>query len=330
MEQLADIAAELEVTRRLLSDANQRISALEDGNGPRSSRRNMLRLGAAAVAGGAVAAVGRAHPVAATQGTMEYGVTNNAGNSGTALSSSWQEHTIRIDNTGDGNAVVAQSQLGSGITGWAANTVDYSYGVVAQGGAAQLFTSPAGGVAAVSQLPTTGDHFAGELLSKGDAVSAAALYFCTNRSVPGTWRTLAHPNAAGSLFAITPTRVYDSRRPNPAGLTGLISNGQNRTISVADGRDTNGDVVSPNIVPVGATAIAYNLTVVITSGAGNLTVNPGGITTASAASINWNTAGAVVGNASTVGISAAREITVLCGGASSSTHFIVDVVGYYR
>lgn len=36
------------------------------------------------------------------------------------------------------------------------------------------------------------------------------------------------------------------------------------------------------------------------------------------------------GGASVVSVNAGRLITVICGGTSTSCHFIVDVVGYYR
>ncbi len=34
-------------------------------------------------------------------------------------------------------------------------------------------------------------------------------------------------------------------------------------------------------------------------------------------------------NASVVKVSSTRTVTVICGGTSTSTNFIIDVVGYY-
>jgi len=84
-----------------------------------------------------------------------------------------------------------------------------------------------------------------------------------------------------------------------------------------------------NLVPSGATGIAYNLTIVNTVSGGYLAVNPGTTTAATSSAINWAASGAVVANASVVAIDANRQITVTAGGGGT-TDFMVDVVGYYR
>ena len=104
-----------------------------------------------------------------------------------------------------------------------------------------------------------------------------------------------------------------------------------RTVAIANKVDTNGGLAIANIVPVGATAIAYNLTIVNTVGTnGYLVLNPGGVTAVSASSINWSASGLSLANASVVPVSASREVTVICGGTSTSCNFIIDVVGYYQ
>ena len=153
------------------------------------------------------------------------------------------------------------------------------------------------------------------------------LWLCVATGTPGTWRRLGGLNTAGAFTAITPTRVYDSRvgAPNP----GLLTRGGNRTISVADGRDLDtGTVTVPNVVPAGATAITCNVTVVGTVDAGFVTANPGGVTTVSAASVNWFGPGQIINNGIVARLGGDRQLTLVAGGGD--THVVVDVTGYWR
>ena len=103
-------------------------------------------------------------------------------------------------------------------------------------------------------------------------------------------------------------------------------------VSVADGHDPDGVVTSANVVPAGATAVAYNLTVTQTAGAGFLSVTPGSPTAPSSppttSSINWSGDGANLANGLAVKLDASRQIRVRCGGGGS-TDFVIDVTGYY-
>ena len=126
---------------------------------------------------------------------------------------------------------------------------------------------------------------------------------------------------------ITPARVYDSRRaqPQPGRISGASGP---RVISVADGRSgATGAVTDPDIVPAGATAVAYNLTVTGTTGPGHLGVAPGDVTTTATSAINWMAARTTLANASTVALDAQRRIALIPAGAAA--HAVVDVVGYY-
>jgi hypothetical protein len=196
------------------------------------------------------------------------------------------------------------------------------YGVVASGGASQLLldgaSSEQGPRNAVAHLP-------GEVAYDGEL---ATFFMCVGSGNPGTWRIAASPASAGALIPITPTRVYDSRQALPSANTPLAT-GQNRLISIKDGRALSGGAVTTEAVPAGATSVAYNITAIATVGSGFLTVNPGGNTTVSAASVNWSATGQNIGNASIVKINAAREVTVICGGTASQAHFAIDIVGYY-
>jgi len=171
----------------------------------------------------------------------------------------------------------------------------------------------------------SGDPFA---LGTLETSSDGSVWFCYEAGSPGKWRKLAGPATGGAFHPITPTRVYDSRAVAPT--PGLLTAGNNRLVSVADGRDNNGTVTTPNLVPAGATAVAANITVTGTTGAGGyLAVNPGGVTAVTASTINWFGAGQNLANGVTLTLNATRQLTVVCGDGGGSTHFIIDIAGYY-
>ena len=60
-----------------------------------------------------------------------------------------------------------------------------------------------------------------------------------------------------------------------------------------------------------------------------MTVNPGTSAAAETAALNWNGDNVVLGNAGNVKLGASRDITVVCGGTTASTGFVIDVTGYY-
>ena len=129
---------------------------------------------------------------------------------------------------------------------------------------------------------------------------------------------------------ITPARVYDSRLNMAPDANGAIATGSNRTVSVADARDVTTGAITGALVPATGKALAYTLTVAGTVASGFLAVNPGGVTTVSASTINWSAPGAAFANTGVVKIDSSRTVTVVAGGpATSSTNFIIDVVGYY-
>jgi hypothetical protein len=176
--------------------------------------------------------------------------------------------------------------------------------------------------AATAGAPKSGTHAAGELYVD----SAGRLFYCRAGGTPGTWSELTAPPPP-SLHPVVPARVYDSRVPQPS--PGALAAGQNRTISVANGRDiASGAVTTPDLVPGGATAIAYNVTVTNTVNAGFLTLNPGGIVAVTSSTINWSASGQILTAGNTVAIPANRQVTFVAGG-TGSTDFVLDVVGYY-
>lgn len=153
------------------------------------------------------------------------------------------------------------------------------------------------------------------------------LWFCSESGAPGKWHLVAGGASAGAFIAIEPHRVYDSRAASPT--PGRLTAGDSRVISVADGRDlVSGAVNATDLVEEGATAITYNITVDDTVGGGYLGVVPGNATEVKAAAVNWSSSGLTLGNAAVVKLDDDRQIKVLSGGVGS-THFVIDITGYY-
>jgi hypothetical protein len=130
-----------------------------------------------------------------------------------------------------------------------------------------------------------------------------------------------------AFHAIPPKRVYDSRFIAPLGL---LATGASRVISVANGYPNgSGTIDVADVVPVGAKAVAYNITVVDTVNSGFLSVNPGDATAAGGSSINWFGSGQILANGLVVTLDNNRQMKVFCGGGGA-TDLLVDILGYYR
>ncbi len=218
--------------------------------------------------------------------------------------------------TGPGGSygVYGISQTGNGVVGHSTNGYDF-FGE----GAGRIGLSPHVGLGP----PQSGIYAAADVISD----TQGALWSCVVAGAPGVWRKLAGPTTAGSLHTVTPTRVYDSRSPQP--LPGMLDTNQPRTISVADGRKPiSGNVQTVDLVPPGATAIACNITITETIGSGFATVNPGINEVISASTINWSHSDQTMANGIIVGVDDERRITLIAGGGGS-THIIVDITGYF-
>ena len=306
-----------------------------------TTRRRLLGLAGAAVAGGAAASLVASGTASAVTGTMLYGAANNATTSTTSLTASLNGVTFTGANTnvntdaigvlgqgvGDGTGVkaVMTSPTEFAIGVWSEVQGTGGLAVAANGGRAQLglfgdVVNP------LTTLPAV-MHYEGEIAY----TLSNELIACVATGTPGTWRRLASTTTAGAFSAISPARVYDSRKALP-GPQSPLATGATRTVFVGDQRNTTtGGLVTAGVVPIGATAVAYNLTIVNTVGPnGFLAVNPGGNSVVGASAINWFAAGQTVANASVVKLDGSRQITVICGGAATSCDFIIDVVGFYR
>ncbi len=130
-------------------------------------------------------------------------------------------------------------------------------------------------------------------------------YFTTRADAPQGLRF--HP--------ITPARAYDSRSP---GAGGVLLAGQHRSTRAAP----LGQLAPPN-----AKAVACNVTVVDTVGAGHLRLAPGETAALPPTSaINWYQSGQRLANGTTLGIRDGRMTTFAGSGAAQ---YVVDVAGYY-
>jgi hypothetical protein len=171
--------------------------------------------------------------------------------------------------------------------------------------------------------PPTDDetHEAGEITMTANE----ELWVCVTGGDTGsdsTFRKLAGPSTAGSLHVLPTTkRVYDSRAGQPP-VT--VTKG-----ALAGGATRNVDCRLGGAVPAGASAVLLNLTAVSTTGAsGFLSLFPAGTTWPGNSSLNWSSPGQVVANTTTVAVR--RSDATFTVRASATTHFLVDVIGYYR
>jgi hypothetical protein len=175
--------------------------------------------------------------------------------------------------------------------------------------------------------PTSGSYFAGEVIRDG----FGNFFVCVTGtgSGPGSWRRIGGPATAGQFHAIDPFRAYDSRRSGYP-VNGPLAISTSRVINVKDARNDAGGVTTANVIPVGATAVSYNITVIDpTSPRGFLAVAPGDAASTTVASVNWFGVGQTIGNASVVKLDASRQVKVFAGGQPGSAGFAIDVVGYY-
>ena len=324
------------------------------------SRRNVLKLAGAAAAGSALAVAARGGTVAAadtdpvragqrvstTSGSSNPTVLEYTNASGPMVSSGGTDVTANIflardAPTTNGNPDRA-TQFPAAVAGYAFSAVPNGlYGYTEQPGYGAIgFGSRSGSVgvlasgvkAALELRPSAGGppaagadaHSAGELVMDAEH----NLWLCVAAGSPGAWRKLSGPAGAGSFHALAPTRAYDSRVAQPA--PGALSNGGTRTLSVSRRRSVATGAEEGPLVPARATAISCNVTVVNTLAGGFLTLNPGGTTTVSGATVNWSASGQILNNGVIVQLNGALEVTAVVGGtAATRTDFVVDVTGYF-
>ncbi len=291
----------------------------------RSTRPDARTLNVANDGAGGYSYGGEADTVYGGHGTV-YGVSMTAGNTGGQFVAGACGVRAIAEHTSGSSAVgvTASGAASAGNEGTGVFAYGTTYGGRFTGGRAALRLHGANG------LPP-GFQYTGEMFVETNAVGGtkSTLWYVVEDGNPGVIRKLAGHDTAGQLHVIDPVRVYDSRLDDANGRS-RIASGDARLLSVADGRNlTTGAVSVANVVPGGATAIAYNLAIVDTVEAGFLAVTPGGSASYSAASINWSAAGQILANGQLAKLDASRRVTVFAGGGGA-THFVIDVQGYYR
>ncbi len=149
----------------------------------------------------------------------------------------------------------------------------------------------------------------------------AALHAIITPATPMTYTATFQGQTPASLnfFTLTPCRLVDTRNPNgPLGGPALTS-GAARTFTAWGNCG----------IPITATAIAVNVTVVGGSNAGDVRVDAAG-TTPAVSAINFGT-GQTRANNRLVMLSGTGSFSALASVLGNGTvHFLVDVVGYFE
>jgi hypothetical protein len=154
------------------------------------------------------------------------------------------------------------------------------------------------------------------------------LTLCASAIIFNTWTADAAPSGQSArYFAITPTRAYDSRQGSYQ-ESGLLGPNQSKTISIKDGHDVAGVKQLPDVVPVGATSVTYNLTIANPTGPNFVSVTPGDATDYKASAINFDGSTGIA-NGANVQIDANRQIKIWGGTNTGSMHIIIDITGYF-
>ena len=307
-----------------------------------TDRRQMLRRVGVAAAGAALVAPLASRTAAAEDGDTMIVGEENQGESTTELFSGTVEPNKSVLGVADARkeidieAAVSGMATGARIANGIVGYTEAAYGNVETGHAIVSYPLNVAGRAAPRsnmwlrpQLPDPRgsgiEHTVGEIVSD----DVGNLWHCVVAGTPGVWRRMSGAATAGAFVATEPSRVYDSRLTTGEQAGGRIFAGETRMIRVADVIALDGTVLVRDGVPVGATAVAYNLAVVNTINGGFLYLAPGDSTRISAASINWDeaTSGAL-NNGSVVKVDGDRRLKVYCEG-TGSTNFVIDIVGYY-
>jgi hypothetical protein len=131
--------------------------------------------------------------------------------------------------------------------------------------------------------------------------------------------------------AITPTRILDTR--TDVGLAGPFVSGVSQTLQVTGTVETQppGGVaaVATEVVPVVASSVVFNVTVIKPVTNGFLSIRPGDASgTPATSNINWAAGGANIANAVTVQLPTSGDINIFVNGTVG--HVLIDVAGFYQ
>ena len=185
-------------------------------------------------------------------------------------------------------------------------------------------------------------------LAAGAAVGAVAGGLAFG-SAPASAGSHEDPNEF--FFSVSPTRVYDSRWTGAqsgigSAYLGRLGRNTGRTVQITRGRNEGGAVTNSSFLPPATgpgsgthvTAVSYNLTATGGTGVNYLSISPGDATSRPATSAinfdaNQNIANGgivkVTWDGTSRGGTGDYEIKVWCGDDVGSTHFIVDITGFW-
>lgn len=124
------------------------------------------------------------------------------------------------------------------------------------------------------------------------------------------------PGALPGYYTLSPCRVIDTRQ---AGEGPALAAGGTRIVTM----------IGRCGIPSTATSIALNVTVTQPTALGHLTVYPAGNPLPSSSTINYR-AGQTRANNAVVPLGAGGAIAVSSGQISGTTHFVIDVNGFFR
>ena len=127
------------------------------------------------------------------------------------------------------------------------------------------------------------------------------------------------PTQAASFYTLTPCRILDTRDPDGPWGGPALSAGGVRTFMIF-GRCS---------VPARASAVSVNATVAQPTAPGHLVLFAGATPQPLVSTINYR-AGQTRANNAIVRIGSPGTIAVACGQATGTTHFILDVDGYFE
>ena len=165
-------------------------------------------------------------------------------------------------------------------------------------------------LSASSLTATTGPHAAG-----------AADVVVTNPDLTSATKSGAYTYKSGAgFYTVTPCRVLDTRNPTgPLGGPALAA-GAERVFVVAGQCG----------IPSTARSISANVTVTqSTTGPAYVTVSQADLGPPVVSTVNYAT-GQTRANSAQISLGAAGDVRVKCGQASGTTHFIIDVNGYFQ
>ncbi len=156
--------------------------------------------------------------------------------------------------------------------------------------------------------PSTGTFRRGDVLNDANG---SGVWICVEPGSPGVWRKVAGAKSAGSFHVVDGFRAFDSRKTG-----GKLAASQTRTVTI-----------SGSTIPSKATAVHHVLTALSTSGKGSLVAFPATRRRPAISSLVWYGANQKHAVGLTTGLSATRQLKIYATGGS--THFLVDVLGYY-